>query len=232
MDTDVRMRTHFFLTAGELTWQYRRALETAHVHSWEPLLWHVGPEPADAPCEARPIEIPDWLADAPGAQVLSPPIIYDCLALLTLHEHGGMTLGLDTISVRDATDLLGAHQLVMGSDWPPNRPTPDCEHPFNNHLLAQPGAAVLGDMLAKLRDVVDERIPIWGATGPRLLTEFADRPDVGIAPFPTLCGWEGSYIWRFYRRYEEPGPNVRVIHLFRTAYLDDYERFEWEAMAA
>lgn len=224
------MRTHFILTAGELTWQFRRALETARVHSWEPLLWHVGPEPDDAPVETRPIAVPAWLLDSPGEQWLSPQIVYDCLALEILQEHGGMTLGLDTISVRDATDLLGDHGLVMSSDWPANRPTWDCSHPFNNHLLAQPEATVVTEMLLKCRQLVAAREPIWGATGPRMLTEFWQHPDVGVAPFPALCGWEGSDIWKFYRRYEEPGPNVRVIHLYRTAYLTDYEHFEWEPL--
>ena len=39
-----------------------------------------------------------------------------------------------------------------------------------------------------------------------------------MPPFPTLCGWEGSYIWRYYLGLEEPDPATRVIHLFSSAY--------------
>lgn len=226
---------HFFLTAGELTWQYRRALTTAKVHGVPVILWCVGEKPRPWPgVEVRSIDMPDWLEGA------NPQTLYDVLALQTLYEHGGMTLGLDSISVRPALDLLPeGKELVVCSDVP----LVECEYrseaghvvpdPFNNHLIAVKGASIVGEMLAEAkRRVVEQEFERgWGVTGPLLLTEFVrENPDrIEVAPFPALCGWEGSFIWRFYQG-EEPGPDVRVIHLFSSAYPAEYSTFKWEGL--
>lgn len=214
---------HFFLTWGPLRWQYRRAIETAKIHGAPIILWYVGKEPSVPDgVEALRLVLP------PGLQDAHPATLYDICALKKLHEHGGMALGLDSISVRPAFDLLNGADVMVGSDVPLDMRgyISEAGHgvadPFNNHIIARRGSHVLEEMFETALDRA--RDPRWGATGPLLMTEFALRGDVAVAPFPTLCGWEGSYIWRFYQG-EEPGPNVRVIHLFSSAYPADFARF-------
>jgi hypothetical protein len=217
---------HFFLTWGELRWQYRRALETAKVHGAPIILWYLGPEP-DVPEGVEPLR----LVVPPGLQDAHPATLYDICALKKLFEHGGMALGLDSISVRPAFDLLGNAEVMVGSDVPlqiirgyVSELGQVVSDPFNNHIIARAGSHVLWEMYeAALARAKDTR---WGATGPLLMTEFVHRGDVAVAPFPTLCGWEGSYIWRFYDG-EEPGPDVRVIHLFSSAYPEQFARCHW-----
>lgn len=220
---------HFFLTRGKLRWQYRRALETARVHEAPIILWHQG-EIGDAPdgVEARRLDVPSWLENAHAST------IYDVSALKTLYEHGGMALGLDSISLRPAFDLLGDAEAMCGSDVPfvDGRYMSELGHevadPFNNHLIARVGSAVVGEMLEEAWKRVVDADQRWGATGPLLLTEFACSGRLAVAPFPALCGWEGSYIWRFYQG-EQPTPDVRVVHLFSSAYPAEFSRFQWSS---
>lgn len=227
------MTVHFFLTHGDLTWQYRRALDTARVHGAPVVLWYVGNRP-DGDYDMRPIHVEPWLRDA------SPQVLYDVLALQTLYEHGGMTLGLDSISVRPALNLLPAGKdLVVCSDVPfidgeyrsaLGWPVAD---PFNNHLIAARRSGVVAAMLGEAKRRLGKGDSRWGATGPLLLTEFVHTypKRIVVAPFPSLCGWEGSYIWRFYQG-EEPGPDVRVIHLYSSAYSTEYASFDWHPSGA
>lgn len=209
---------HFILTAGELRPQYRRGLESAAIHGAPVILWHTGQAP-EVEVETRPLAIPSWLAGEHPAHIADP------LLLQLLYEHGGMFLGLDTISIRPALDLL-TKELAVSLDVPwadyvgSER---HIDHPFSMHLIGEQGSYLIGELYDEACHRVKTWAPSqkrWGYTGPALLTSYVlsnlDRVD--IPPFPTLCGWEGSFIWRYYLGLEQPSPETRVIHLFSSAY--------------
>lgn len=216
---------HFILTGDELTRQYRRAIETAAVHGQPRVLWFCGerPDPPDG-VECRrlfvPFPVPEGTPDAHVWDVLAYHLLFSC---------GGTCLGLDTISVRPLEPLEPGKDLGVGMDVP-DFPYfhPDhrhwVDHPYNNNGISAPKGSSLAGWLYEEARLRLHRGGSWGDTGPALLTEIVqrNRDRVQIAPFPQLCGWEGSHTWRFYDG-EPPGPDVRVIHLFATAYPERFE---------
>lgn len=176
------------------------------------------------------VRLPDVPAGTPDAHV------WDAVAYDRLFTHGGTCLGLDTISVRAMEPLAPGKQLGVGMDVPAfpywhHDHGHWVDHPYNNNGVSAPlGSSLVGwlreESLLRLR-----RGGGWGDTGPAILTELVGQnPDrVQVAPFPQLCGWEGSYTWRFYDG-EEPGPDVRVIHLFASAYPDRFSEALWTPM--
>ncbi len=136
-----------------------------------------------------------------------------------------MFLGLDTISLRPALDLL-TKELCVSLDVPWADYTGverEIDHPFSMHLIAEEGCSLVYDLYEEAIYRMTHWPPSqkrWGYTGPAMLTSFVlsnlDRVD--IPPFPTLCGFEGSYVWKWYLGIEEPPPETRVLHLFSSAY--------------
>lgn len=220
------MQVNFILTSGPLTPEYCRAIRSAKVHGAPIVLWHCGPRPDVTGLDVHlaPIAIPDWLHPQNQCH------IYDVLAYHIAYVHGGMVLGIDTISVRPAWDLLGDADVVLSRDWPATR-VGDVEgnaanlaYPYNNNFIAKQGSdgALALFTEAKRRIINDPEI--WGTTGPWMLSQFVDGKRIIGAPFPALCGWAPGYVWRFYLGLETPGPDVRVIHLCSSAYRALYER--------
>ena len=228
---------HFLLTKGDLTWQYERAIKSAEVHGEQIALWY--DEPFQGAWRASnaymfPLKVPSWLKE----KGYHPSYTYDYLSLKLLLENGGMALGLDTISVKPAMDLLGEYELCVSCDVPfedyvlQTRPI---KHPFSMHMIAQKDS----DVVAELLEECEKRLRSgrvtwedgttkdleWGDSGPGLLTEIVlSHPEKATwAPFPALCGWEGSYIWKYYCGLDEPSEDVRVIHLFSSAYPTLFE---------
>lgn len=227
---------HFILTGGNLSWQYKRAIRTAAEVNGEVTLWcgtDKLPLLGDLQVIQKKITIPRWLKNKkyPGAYV------YDYLALLVLHEHGGAVLGLDTISLLPCLDLLGDKELCVACDVPfedyANQTRP-IDHPFNNIMIAEKGSELVEDLfyeaLYRLKsgqvwDGHKGRPLRWGDTGPGLLTKpVLDNPDRATwATFPALCGNEGSYIWQNYCGLQGFPENTHVVHLYSTAYPELYE---------
>jgi hypothetical protein len=218
------MNVHFILTKGPLHPQYRRAIESAEVHGRPITLWHCDGLPdinmltnyEQVTC--RKLFLPDWLKNQQGC------VIYDYLAYKIGYEEGGLLLGLDTLSVRPAFDLLSDDcEVVLSRDVPDCNWT--CEHPFNNIFLCHEGSRAARLMMNTAETIIRTGIRSWGTTGPAMLTQFVrEYPTVRGAPFPALCGWEGSTIWKFYLGLEKPSPDTRVIHLFSSAYPELFWR--------
>lgn len=219
--------THFILIGGKLTPQYRRAIYTAtHVQGTKVWLWLAGKTKVIlrdlkglGNVRVGAIEIPKWLENEATAH------IWDVLAYRIGFEWGGLVLGLDTISLLRADNLITTEDVVLSTDWPAedHGRFPDC---YNNNFLAKkgsPGAHLLYETAMNL--VLDAVQKPWGYTGPVMLTKLVkDNPGViGAAPYPALCGWSPGYIWRFYLGHERPDPNTRVIHLCAQAYRHLYE---------
>lgn len=226
-------RVHFILLGNELTETYRRAIRTAAVHEAPITLWVASVSPD--------IEYPD-VSDLGNVECLRWPVpssylskqaahVYDVLAWRIGMLFGGLVIGLDTISLKPAWDLLGNNELVVSEDWPKEDHAnwPNC---YNNNFLCKSKSGIMGTVYRKsLEEFVHDKQ--WGATGPLLLTQMVrDYPEqIGVAQYPTLCGWSPGYIWRFYLGLERPHPNTRIIHLCQTAYRLLIERRydEWAA---
>lgn len=220
------MNVHFILTSGPLIPTYRRAIRSAKVHGLPIILWHVedAPDVSGLDIECRPLHPTICFKGKQQAH------LFDSLGYWVGMTNGGIILGLDTISIRSAVDLLGKRDVVVSTDWPKeDRNTwQDC---YNNNFLCKNGAPSVIDLYSEsVRRIIQEK-ETWGYTGPQLLTAFVKRGDIHAAPYPTLCGWSPGYIWRFYLGLERPTEDTRVIHLCRSAYhlLDDRKYDEWAA---
>lgn len=220
------MNVHFILTKGQLHPQYKRAIESAAVHRRPITLWHYDELPDINSLKnynqvtCRKFFLPDWLKGQLGC------VIYDYMAYKIGYEEGGLLLGLDTLSVRNAFDLFDEHP---GSDIILSRDLPDdqtCQHPFNNIFLCKGGSSIMKDVMDKAQYRIMGGDMAWGDTGPALLTQYVGLyyPKVTGCSFPALCGWEGRTIWKFYLGFEKPDPKTRVIHLFSSAYPELFWR--------
>jgi hypothetical protein len=219
---------HFILTGDEFKWQYKRAIETAEVHGRDITLWCCGVKPEGVPEDvvvrplAKPTDIPEGTPDAH---------IWDVLAYKILFAFGGTCLGLDTISINPIDPLEPNKELGVGLDVP-TFPYfhPDhkhlVDHPYNNNGISAPIRSAMAGWLHEEALLRIKRGGGWEDTGPAILTELVEknRNRVQIAPFPQLCGWEGSYTWQFYAG-DYPEPDVRVIHLFASAYQQQFEEY-------
>lgn len=221
------MNVNFILLGNELRSGDLRALKSAAVHEAEVVLWCCGDRPSvpvDLDVRLEPLISPDWIPK--GEQ---PAHLFDLLAYRIANNCGGLILGLDTISIRPAWDLLTA-DVVLSTDWPPE----DLgvrKDPYNNNFLARArslGTAILRSE-ATWRMLDSDIEKKWGYLGPLMLTDLVKHNPgvITAAPYPALCGWAPGYIWRFFLGLERPSPETRVIHLCRSAYLDLFEgRYE------
>jgi hypothetical protein len=101
-------RVHFIYLGGDFLWQHARAVTTARVHEAPITVW----------CTQEP-DGEEWAALDGSVDVrelldcrgyLKHPIglanVKDLAAWNILHEHGGLYLDLDTISLKPCWDLL------------------------------------------------------------------------------------------------------------------------------
>lgn len=222
---------HFIYLGGEWCWQYDRAIETAaDTHGAPVILWAVEPPDSRASnFECRSLDLPAWLRDHP----IKLANVKDLYAWRILHEHGGLYLDLDTISLRPVWDLLTRDVLVSYELEPPEYVN---DHPYNSAVVAaRKGAPILDEMARAAYGVLMAGLAQWGSCGPRLLTDFvANHPEsFDIAPLGVLNGWRDGTIRRYYNG-ERPGPDVRVVHLFSSSNLRAFHADTWmpEAVAA
>lgn len=230
-------QVNFILTKGEptglLTPGYRRAIKSAKVHGVPIVLWYCEATPphiAGLDVELRPLDIPAWLVAQNQAH------IFDVLAYHIGYKHGGLVLGLDTISIRPALDLFNycRHDcdVIVSTDWAPG--DSNCGrsadgrvlYPYNNNFMAKRGSDGALALFTEAKRRLLHEPEVWGYTGPILLTQFVEgQPKkFAAAPYPALCGWSPGYVWRFYLGLEQPDPGTRVIHLCRTAYAALWDR--------
>lgn len=218
---------HFIYLGGPWHWQYDRAIQTAmDVHDAPVIVWSAqGPVPflnSDVVQEVRSLDLPDWLRDHP----IQLANVKDLYAWRILHQHGGLYLDLDTISLQPVWDLLTRDVLVSYELEPPEYVN---EHPYNSAVVAaRQGAPVLAEMAEMALRILAADVKQWGSCGPRLLTQFvADQPDrFDIAPLGVLNGWRDGTIRRYYNG-ERPGPEVRVVHLFSSSNMRRFLKDTW-----
>ena len=223
---------HFIYLGGPWCWQYDRAIRTAReVHGARVIFWSATNQAPDAYVDViESLDLPSWLRGHP----IGLSNVKDLYAWRILHEHGGLYLDLDTISLRPVWDLLTRDVLVSYELEPPEY---EDVNPYNTAVVAaRKGAPVLAEMAEQSERLLRDGVARWGVCGPRLLTDFvADHPGrFDVAPFGVLNGWRDGTIRRYYRQGERPGPDVRVVHLFSSSNIRAFKRDYWmpEAVAA
>lgn len=220
-------RVHFIYLGGPWCQQYDRAINTAaETHGAPVILWASEHPDTRANVEVRKLELPEWLRDHP----IKLANVKDLYAWRILHEHGGLYLDLDTISLRPVWDLLTRDVLVSYELEPPEYVN---EHPYNSAVVAcRKGAPVLAEMADTALRILAADVTQWGSCGPRLLTQFVTaHPDsFDVAPLGVLNGWRDGTIRRYYGG-ERPGPDVRVVHLFSSSNMAAFHADEWMPVA-
>jgi hypothetical protein len=226
---------HFVHLGGAFLWQHARAIRTAEVHGAPITIWHTDdPHPRDWswPTFAettrrhvlfRSLDLPRWLRDHP----IQLANVKDLYVWRILHQHGGMYLDLDTISLQPCWDLLNRDVLVS-SEWP-HYPDWEPEHPYNSAVVvARAGASALAELATRALVILESGESRWGKTGPHLLTHVVrERPDAfEAAPFGVLNGWRNATIPDYYDG-ARPGPEVRVIHLYSSSWYDRFVADRW-----
>lgn len=234
---------HFIYLGGEFTWQHRRAIETADVHGAKRILWtaigaketsllvfEAGGSGRIAGVEVVPLELPDWLRDHP----IQLANVKDLYVWRILHEHGGLYLDLDTISLKPVWDLL-MHDVLVSTEWP-DLDDPIAKHPYNSAVVAAiKGSGATLALHARALTLLQEREATWGAAGPHLLTSVVAelRPLFDTAPFPVLSGWRDDTVGvEYYNLIEHHmvpriDPSVRVLHLYSSSRHDRFLADRW-----
>jgi hypothetical protein len=237
---------HFVYLGGPFPWQYRRAVETAAVHGAPIWFWdatmtadeHLAQASGAATATATVAEqllhagvidrglrvhLPDWLRDHP----IKLANVKDLYVWRILHEHGGLYLDLDTISLRPVWDLLAPGiDLVVSSEWEQGF---YAGHPCNSAaVVARPGAPVTADLSERALTILEAGEDQWGSCGPHLLTKaLEDWGDVIMAaPMPLLNGWRDDTIHRYYDG-EPPDPRTRVIHCYQSSRPERFLADRW-----
>ena len=216
---------HFILTGGELTPQYRRAIVSARVHSAPITLWHLGEKP-----DVRGLHVIHHSLSTPDIPDLHPAHVWDVLAFKIGYEQGGLVLGLDTISIRRALELLGDHDFVCSRDFSEAEMAEGITiSPYTMTFVARQGAHIVREMYEEALRRAYLESETWGFTGPEVLREFVDVREGAVSvPYPALCGWNSRYIWRFYMGLDKPHPEARVIHLFSQGEPELW-RSDWQS---
>lgn len=216
---------HFIHLGGSFTWQHRRAVETAKLHGSDIVLWSVAPREiaTQAPfnTNVEPLELPDWLRDHP----IKLANVKDLYAWRILHEHGGLYLDLDTISLAPVWDLLTREVLVSMEHDETYRD----DHPYNSAVVAgRKGSDLLAEMEIRAGEILHAGVSQWGACGPRLLTETVAKwpDDFDVAPFGVLNGWRDGTIHEYYEGVPPPA-DCRVVHLFSSSNMKAFEADRW-----
>lgn len=219
-------RVHFIYLGGEFLWPHRRAIATAKVHGAPITVW----------CSEEPVG-QEWASIQSSVQVreldarsyLDHPIglanIKDRFAWEILHEHGGLYLDLDTISLKPCWDLL-TRDVCISYEHDPHFTE---GHPYNSAVvIARQGADALADLKERSELLLAGGASRWGTIGPHLLTDVvADRPDeFDIAPFGVLNGWRDGTIINYYNG-QRPTSKVRVAHLFSSSRFHLFAADRW-----
>jgi hypothetical protein len=217
---------HLIYLGGEFLWQHWRAVETAKVHGGPVIVWHAS-EPESEHWDAlhwiekRPLELPDWLRDHP----IQLANVKDLYAWRILHDHGGIYLDLDTVSLRPAWDLL-TRDVCVSLECEGG----DCPHPYNSAaVLGRKGAAVLDVLHGRALAVLKGQEARWGKCGPHLLTDAVrDYPYAfDVAPFNTLNGMQEQRIRDYYLNGKRPDADARVLHLYSSNEPELFRADRW-----
>jgi FkbM family methyltransferase len=216
------MSIHFILTGGEFTYQdYISVLTAQKTQKGEIILWHTGIINDTTllnklDIKTKAILVPEFYALRDKDYYFVRAHTKDYLTYKILYEQGGVCLDLDTICLKDMTELLGDKEFLTYSDW---RDPENWQWAFNSAIAAgKKGSKLLGRMQDRANELLEQDDIRWGETGPKMVSDFVrtDKDKMAIYKIDTLGGFGGPEFPMIYSD-DTPVPDVYVIHCFAKA---------------
>ena len=226
------MNLNFIYLGGEFNYPYSLAIESAartqkvdHIY-----LWHTG-EPTGKYYEAikhrvilKPVEVPKFTSvERTKNEWTKRAHLKDYLAYKILYEEGGIVADLDTLFLKDITDLLGDYDFVVAMD---------CEkesqevYPCNSSMfIGRKGSPITKDLMHITKHILNQPWEIqWGSTGPVLVTTVVreHRERVLVTEHGVLGGFGGHEAKILYDDDGILKENCKVVHLFAHAWKEKF----------
>jgi glycosyltransferase involved in cell wall biosynthesis len=151
----------------------------------------------------------------------------DAMTWKILATQGGLVLDLDTICVKDVSDLIGEREMLIPMDV---LNIGDTEYPYNSAIVmaGDKGSTFAMRTANECLDVLQKENIVWGETGPILISRMAKAHPAAVATpeFRVLGGFGGGEIDYIYdsRKSITPLANMRILHLFAYASGQRFER--------
>lgn len=155
----------------------------------------------------------------------------DYLTWKILYEHGGVALDLDTLCLKDISDLLGDKEVLAPMDV---QHIDDCPKPFNSAIVAaKQGSGVIKQILDTVTHMLNQPDVGWGDTGPAVFSDVVKEhlDKVRVAEFGLCGGFGGNEILSLYRDDGILRDNARIVHLFAYASGEYFTRISEDYVA-
>jgi len=224
------MRLNFIWSGGQFIYGYYLSILTAmktQKYS-EAILWAVGaenyvPNKYIQLLQAKGLKfVPTWKEKQfPAAEMFENKLKYAVVKDYWLwylgYNHGGIFMDLDTISLRDISNLIGDKEIAVPLDIEREE---DCEHPFNNAIvIIKKNSHIALALSVESESRLMNSTMSWGDTGPALLTNIIkkNRKEVEIIPFRQVGGYSGHECMELYQRNGMLIQQASVIHCFSVA---------------
>jgi len=148
----------------------------------------------------------------------------DYFAYKILYEEGGIVCDLDTLSLKDATGLLGDYDLVTPLDAP--KGSIEFDH-GSSMFIGKEGSPVIKELLETTEHIFQQPWELrFGAAGPVLVTTVARKyPDkVWGSDFGFLGGVGGHEARILYEDTTKLPRECYILHLFSFAWKEQFAR--------
>jgi hypothetical protein len=227
-------KVHFILTGKEFSYRYYVSIATA-VETQKALITLWTTEYVKSPyldrldkyIETRRVTAPSFRSLKNQPPYFQKAHIKDYLAYKVLYDEGGMCLDLDTISIQDATDLIGDKEMMFMTDA---RKPYKWKLIYNSAIMAaKKGASLANTAVVMAEKILGQEEIIWGDSGPKIACHLAfNYPQlVSLPPIEVLGGFEGGEIPSMYGNVPLD-PNLRVMHLLAYASKELYTAIDEE----
>lgn len=226
------MNLNFIYLGGEFNYPYSLAIESAartqkvdHIY-----LWHTD-QPSGKYYETikhrvilKPVEVPKFTSvERTKNEWTKRAHLKDYLAYNILYEEGGIVADLDTLFLKDITDLLGDYDFVVAMDC--ERESQEV-YPYNSSMfIGRKGSPITKDLMHIAKHILMQPWEIqWGSTGPVLVTTVVreHRERVLVTEHGVLGGFGGHEAKAIYEDNGVLRENCRVIHLFSHAWKEKF----------
>lgn len=219
---------HFIHTGGEFKYQYLLSIKSAlRTHNDKVILWSYKDIDIDLPIEVRKIKLPVFKALKNKPDYFKFAHIKDWFTYKILLEEGGLCLDLDTVSIKDATDLLGDKEMMVMTD---------AREPYKwryVHSLAicagRKGSPIIKEAFDRATVLLSQDDIVWADTSTVLISKLIEEyPDKFSLPtIDILGGFEGGELEKMYEDTPLP-PDLRIMHLLAYASKEKYTQINEE----
>ena len=226
------MNVNFIYLGGEFNYPYSLAIESAartqkvdHIYLWHtdlPLGKYY--ETIKHRVILKPVEVPRFTSvERTKNEWTKRAHLKDYLAYKILYEEGGIVADLDTLFLKDITDLLGDYDFVVAMD---------CEkesqevYPYNSSMfIGRKGSPITKDLMHITKHILNQPWEIqWGSTGPVLVTTVVreHKEKVFVTEHGVLGGFGGHEAKILYDDNGILKENCKVVHLFAHAWKEKF----------